>query len=136
MGYVDNCAVAVGQLLTDLSSVENITPPGVNAKYSTPDQVMIKVPETGIVPKKSIGPKSLNAPTISKVTEHRGLRMPRATTVAYCFECKMLMNAVDHYKSVAVYIYGYWCGLWCFLCDISCGFKLFFICVNMCKPML
>ena len=116
MGYVDNCAVAMGQLLTDLSSVENITPPGVNAKYSTPDQVMIKVPETGIVPKKSIGPKSLNAPTISKVTEHRGLRMPRATTVAYCFECKMLMNAVDHYKSVAVYIYmdiGVDCGAFC-----------------------
>ena len=62
---------------------------------------MIKVPETGLVPKKSVGPKSLNAPTISKVTEHRGLRMPRDTATAYCFECKMLMNAVDHYKLVA-----------------------------------
>ncbi|KAK7095642.1 filaggrin-like isoform X2 [Littorina saxatilis] len=71
---------------------------GVNAKYSTPDQVMIKVPETGIITKKSGGPKSLNAPTISKVMEHRGLRLPRATAVASCFECKMLMNTSDHYK--------------------------------------
>lgn len=71
---------------------------GANAKYNTPDQVMIKVPETGLLPKKSTGPKSLNAPTVTKVKEHRGLRFPRATTTSYCFECKMLMSTADHYK--------------------------------------
>nr|KAG5707253.1 hypothetical protein BaRGS_000027 [Batillaria attramentaria] len=71
---------------------------GASAKYSTPDQVMIKVPEAGLQPKKSSGPKSLNAPTVAKVKEHRGLRFPRQAATNYCFECKMLMSTADHYK--------------------------------------
>ncbi|XP_076438866.1 uncharacterized protein LOC143277838 isoform X2 [Babylonia areolata] len=76
---------------------------GANQKLMTGDQVMIKVPETGIVSSKgggggNGGPKSLNAPAVSKVQEHRGLYLPPDTAVLYCFECKMLMSTGDHYK--------------------------------------
>ncbi|XP_025081354.1 uncharacterized protein LOC112556500 isoform X5 [Pomacea canaliculata] len=71
---------------------------GANAKYSATDLVMIKVPESGLQPKKSSMLKSLNAPAVSKVTEHRGLRMPPQISTVYCFECKMLMSTPDHYK--------------------------------------
>ncbi len=66
--------------------------PGMNAKYTTPDQVMIRVPESG----QRV--KSLNAPAVSKVSELRGLRYPRAAQVLNCFECKMTMATSDHYK--------------------------------------
>ncbi|XP_046331921.2 uncharacterized protein LOC124115131 isoform X3 [Haliotis rufescens] len=70
---------------------------GMNAKYTTPDQVMIRVPESGLQPKQ-LGVKSLNAPAVSKVSEHRGLRYPRAVQELHCFECKMIMATTDHYK--------------------------------------
>ncbi|XP_067653463.1 uncharacterized protein [Haliotis asinina] len=70
---------------------------GMNAKYTTPDQVMIRVPESGLQPKQ-LGVKSLNAPAVSKVSEHRGLRYPRAVQELRCFECKMIMATTDHYK--------------------------------------
>ncbi|KAL8584074.1 hypothetical protein ACOMHN_022414 [Nucella lapillus] len=72
---------------------------GLNQKQSQSDQVMIKVPEAGIMSsKQGGGPKSLNAPTVSKVLEHRGLHLPQPTAQSYCFECRMLMNTTDHYK--------------------------------------
>lgn len=84
---------------------------GLNAKHITQDQVMICLPEAGL-PKSGL--KSLNAPTSSKVAEHRGLRLPHQTATSHCLECKMLMNTQDHYKKY----------IQCSMCRFatSCGF--------------
>ncbi|XP_050397060.1 zinc finger protein 280D isoform X1 [Patella vulgata] len=67
---------------------------GMNSKYTTPDQVMIKVPEQGLQPKQI---KSLNAPAVSKVRDNH-LVLPGAVNQIHCMECKMLMGTQDHYK--------------------------------------
>ncbi|KAK3096156.1 hypothetical protein FSP39_023825 [Pinctada imbricata] len=67
---------------------------GSNARYSTPGQVMIKVPTSGLQPKI----KSLNAPTVSKILDFGGTQLPLSVNNLHCFECKMSMGTVDHYK--------------------------------------
>ncbi|ESO89716.1 hypothetical protein LOTGIDRAFT_164736 [Lottia gigantea] len=67
---------------------------GMNSKYTTPDQVMIKVPEQGLQPKPI---KSLNAPTVSKVRDNH-LLLPRVVNDVDCLECKTSMSSVEHFK--------------------------------------
>ncbi|XP_069102782.1 uncharacterized protein [Argopecten irradians] len=70
---------------------------GANNRYSTPGQVMIKVPESGLQPKPQ-SVKSLNAPAVSKVLDFGGTRFPTIVNYLTCLECKMSMGTPDHFK--------------------------------------
>ncbi|XP_060076236.1 uncharacterized protein LOC132555873 isoform X2 [Ylistrum balloti] len=70
---------------------------GPNNRYSTPGQVMIKVPESGLQPKPQ-SVKSLNAPAVSKVLDFGGTRFPTVVNYLTCLECKMSMGTPDHFK--------------------------------------
>ncbi|CAI9742967.1 dentin sialophosphoproteinsialophosphoprotein-like, -like [Octopus vulgaris] len=71
---------------------------GMNAKYTTPDQVMIKVPEPGVAPTKDKGVKSLNAPALTKVMDYHGMRLPEYMETYKCIECKANMNTAGHFR--------------------------------------
>lgn len=71
----------------------------MNAKYTTPDQVMIKVTEKAELTPLAGGVKSLNVPAVKKILEHR-LSFPSNVYKVKCIECKMLMGIPDHYKYV------------------------------------
>ncbi|CAE1280535.1 POGZ [Acanthosepion pharaonis] len=71
---------------------------GMNAKYTTPDQVMIKVPEPGVAPCKDKGVKSLNAPALTKVMDYHSMKLPESMESLKCIECKTSMNTVGHFR--------------------------------------
>eukprot|EP00106_Octopus_bimaculoides_P020369 XP_014787811.1 PREDICTED: zinc finger protein 280D-like [Octopus bimaculoides] len=71
---------------------------GMNAKYTTPDQVMIKVPEPGVAPSKDKGVKSLNAPALTKVMDYHGMKLPEYMETYKCIECKANMNTAGHFR--------------------------------------
>ena len=71
---------------------------GMNAKYTTPDQVMIKVPEPGVAPSKDKSVKSLNAPALTKVMDYHGMKLPESMETLKCIECQTLMNTLGHFR--------------------------------------
>ncbi|CAG5125728.1 unnamed protein product, partial [Candidula unifasciata] len=70
---------------------------GMNAKYTTPDQVMIKVTEKTDLSLAVGGVKSLNVPAVKKIMEHR-LSFPPIVSTMTCIECQTLMGIPDHYR--------------------------------------
>ncbi|KAL5019960.1 hypothetical protein ScPMuIL_002852 [Solemya velum] len=70
---------------------------GKNASCLNSTQVMIKVPESGLH-NKAQHVKSLNAPTVNKIQDFGGMKMPKVDSCLQCFECKTFMGTQDHYK--------------------------------------
>ncbi|KAL3885550.1 hypothetical protein ACJMK2_025601 [Sinanodonta woodiana] len=75
--------------------IENQKETGVAGEQSTSNEMMIKVPESGLHRSKV---KSLNAPSISKVMDIGVVRLPASAEDYVCFECKTSMGSAEHYK--------------------------------------
>ena len=67
----------------------------MSGKYSTPDQVMIKLTDPA---ERNLGSvKSLNVPAVSKVVENKLIFRGLSDKVK-CIECKKSMTLHEHFK--------------------------------------